>query len=271
MIVIPAVDVRGGRCVRLLRGDYAQETVYSDDPTQQAMGFVRRGATRVHIVDLDAARGQPDVLSRDAVRAAVRALRAMQISVQVGGGVRSAAAAASWLEAGADYIVLGSLAVREPWAAEEICRANPDHVLLGLDVRGDVAQAQGWTESAGDAAIHLERWRSWPAAGVIRTDVGRDGALLGPDVDGLRDCAERYRGPVIASGGIATMDDLDACAEAGAAGVIVGRALYEGRLDLSDALARHSAMPAGGTGRTPAADDGVGVLPPPGASAPRET
>ena len=241
MIVIPAVDVRGGRCVRLLRGDYAQETVYSDDPTQQAIGFVRRGATRVHIVDLDAARGQPDVLSRDAVRAAIRHLRELNVAVQVGGGVRSAAAAASWLEVGADYIVLGSLALREPATAEEICRAHPGHVLLGLDVRGNVAQAQGWTEPAGEAAAHLARWRAWPAAGLVRTDVGRDGALLGPDIDGLRECVATYGGAVIASGGVATLEDLEACAAAGAAGVIVGRALYEGRLDLSEALARHPA------------------------------
>jgi len=241
MIIIPAVDVRGGRCVRLLRGDYAQETVYSDDPTQQAIGFVRRGAMRVHMVDLDAARGQPDVLSRDAVRAAVRALHEMGVQVQVGGGVRSAQAAASWLDIGADFIVLGSLALRDPQAAEEICRAHPGHVLLGLDVRGDVAQAQGWTEGAGDASTHLQRWRRWPAAGVIRTDVGRDGALLGPDVDGLRACIAAYGGPVIASGGVATIDDLDACADAGAQGAIVGRALYEGRLDLSEALQRFNA------------------------------
>jgi phosphoribosylformimino-5-aminoimidazole carboxamide ribotide isomerase len=252
MIVIPAVDVRGGRCVRLLRGDYAQETVYSDDPTQQAIGFVRRGATRVHIVDLDAARGQPDVLSRDAVRAAVRTLHSMHVAVQVGGGVRSAAAAASWIDLGADYIVLGSLAVREPAIAEAICRAHPGHVLLGLDVRGDVAQAQGWTEAAGAADEHLARWRRWPAAGVVRTDVGRDGALLGPDLAGLRATVQHYGGPVIASGGVATIADLDACAEAGAAGAIVGRALYEGHLDLSDALARFPGQPGdratGGSG-----------------------
>jgi len=238
VIVIPAVDVRGGRCVRLLRGDYAQETVYSEDPTQQAMGFVRSGATRVHIVDLDAARGQPDVLSRDAVRHAVRALMELGVAVQVGGGVRSAQAAASWLDAGAAYVVLGSLALRDPRTAEEICRAHPGRVMLGLDVRGDVAQAQGWTEAAGLADTHLRRWRDWGAAGVIRTDVGRDGAMLGPDIEGLRRCVETYRGDVIASGGIATIEDLDACADAGARGAIVGRALYEGRLALSEALQR---------------------------------
>ncbi len=185
------------------------------------------------------------IVIRDAVRAAVRALHSMGVSVQVGGGMRSAAAATSWLDAGADYIVLGSLAVREPEMAAAICRAQPDHVLLGLDVRGDIAQAQGWTEPAGGAAEHLHRWRTWPAAGVIRTDVGRDGALLGPDIDGLRATVQAYGGPVIASGGIATLDDLQACADAGAAAAIVGRALYEGRLDLSQALARFSALPKG--------------------------
>jgi phosphoribosylformimino-5-aminoimidazole carboxamide ribotide isomerase len=200
----------------------------------------------VHIVDLYAARGRPDVLSRDAVRAAVRSLDEMGITVQVGGGVRSAQAAASWLDAGAAYVVLGSLALRDPAAAEEICRAHPGHVLLGLDVRGDVAQAQGWTEAAGAATEHLRRWRGWPAAGVIRTDVGRDGAMLGPDLDGLRQCIAAYGDDVIASGGVATVDDLDACAQAGAAGAIVGRAIYEGRLDLSEALQRFSAEPRTG-------------------------
>lgn len=254
MIVIPAVDVRGGRCVRLLRGDYAQETVYSDDPTQQAIGFVRRGATRVHIVDLDAARGQPDVLSRDAVRAAVRTLHTMDVTVQVGGGVRSPAAVASWLDLGAAFVVLGSLALRDPATAEAICRAYPDHVLLGLDVRGDVAQAQGWTEAAGDASEHLRRWRTWPAAGVIRTDVGRDGALLGPDVVGLRATVQTYGGTVIASGGVATLDDLESCAAAGAAAAIVGRALYEGRLDLSEALAQFPASASANASAGAAAD-----------------
>jgi phosphoribosylformimino-5-aminoimidazole carboxamide ribotide isomerase len=236
MIVIPAVDVRGGRCVRLLRGDFARETVYSEEPTQMVLDFVRLGASRVHIVDLDGARGTPDVLSRDAVRAAVKALAATPARVELGGGIRSAAAAASWLDAGADFIVLGSLAVRSPTAAEEICRAHPGRVLLGLDVRDGDAQAQGWTEAAGAAAEHLARWREWPAAGVIRTDVGRDGTLQGPDLEGLGKCIAAYGGPVIASGGIGSLDDLSDCARAGAYGAIVGRAIYERTIDLRAAL-----------------------------------
>jgi phosphoribosylformimino-5-aminoimidazole carboxamide ribotide isomerase len=242
MMVIPAVDVRGGRCVRLYQGDFGRETVYAEDPSVRALAFAREGAARVHIVDLDAARGTADVLSRDAVRAAVRAVSSTGATVQVGGGVRSAAAAAAWLDAGADHIVLGSLAVREPVLAEEICRAHPGRVLLGLDVRDGVAQAQGWTEGAGAAADHLARWRRWPAAGVIRTDVGRDGSLQGPDLEGLRQCVAAFDGQVIASGGVASVDDIADCAGAGASGVIVGRALYEGRLSLEEALRRFPAV-----------------------------
>jgi phosphoribosylformimino-5-aminoimidazole carboxamide ribotide isomerase len=236
MVVIPAVDVRGGRAVRLLRGDYAQETVYAEEPEQVVLGFVRAGAERIHVVDLDAARGTPDVLSRDAVRRAVRAGARAAATIEVGGGVRSATAVQSWLECGAHFVVLGSLALRDPQTAEEICRAHPDRVLLGLDVRDGVAQAQGWTEGVGKADEHLQRWRGWPAAGLIRTDVGRDGALGGPDVDGLEECVAAYGGPVIASGGISSVEDLIAVADAGASGAIVGRALYEGRLDLGAAL-----------------------------------
>ena len=236
MIVIPAIDVRGGRCVRLMRGDYARETVYSEEPVQVALDFVRAGARRVHIVDLDAARDVPDVLSRDAVRAAVRALAEAGAEVQLGGGVRSQAAVGSWLGVGATYVVLGSLAVRDPDTALGLCRAHPGSILLGLDVRDGTAQAQGWTEEAGEAGAHLRRWREWPAAGVIRTEIGRDGTLLGPDLPGLAASIEAYGGPVIASGGIGSLDDLCACAAAGAAGAIIGRALYEGTLDLRAAL-----------------------------------
>src|SRR2546421_405842 len=195
MIVIPAIDVRGGRCVRLLRGDFARETVYSEEPAQVALDFVRQGATRLHVVDLDAARGVPDVLSRDAVRAAVRAVTEAGATVQLGGGVRSEAAAQSWFDAGARYVVLGSLAVRDPGTAEAICRARPGRVLLGLDVRDGTAVADGWTRAAGDAAGYVTRWRSWGAAGIVRTDVGRDGPLPGPHLRGLGACIEAYAAP----------------------------------------------------------------------------
>jgi phosphoribosylformimino-5-aminoimidazole carboxamide ribotide isomerase len=230
--------------VRLLRGDFTHETVYAEEPSQVVLEFVRQGAERVHIVDLDAARGVPDVLSRDAVRAAVRTLSDTDATVQLGGGVRSPAAAQAWLELGADLVVLGSLAVRDPGIAAEICRAYPGRVLLGLDVRDGVAQAQGWTEAAGDALSHLRRWNEWGAAGVVLTNVARDGALTGPDLEGLEACIAAYAGPVIASGGVASLEDLIAIADAGAAGAIVGRAIYEGRVDLAAALRLFPARPA---------------------------
>ena len=236
MIVIPAADVRGGRCVRLLRGDYTHETVYAEEPSQVVLEFVRQGAERIHIVDLDAARGVPDVLSRDAVRAAVIALRDTPAVLELGGGVRSPEAARAWLDLGADLVVLGSLAVRNPEVASAICRAHPGRVLLGLDVRDGIAQAQGWTEGAGDALSHLRRWGDWKAAGVVLTTVARDGALTGPDLEGLETCIAAYDGPVIASGGVSSLEDLIALADAGATGAIVGRALYEGRFDLPSAL-----------------------------------
>ncbi|HEX3607440.1 MAG TPA: 1-(5-phosphoribosyl)-5-[(5-phosphoribosylamino)methylideneamino] imidazole-4-carboxamide isomerase [Candidatus Dormibacteraeota bacterium] len=243
MIVIPAADVRGGRCVRLLRGDFTHETVYAEEPSQVVLEFVRQGAERVHIVDLDAARGVPDVLSRDAARAAVVALRETDATAEFGGGVRSPEAARAWLELGADLVVLGSLAVRRPEVAAEICRAHPGRVLLGLDVRDGVAQAQGWTEAAGDALAHLRRWSDWEAAGVVLTNIARDGALTGPDLEGLEACIAAYSRPVIASGGVASLEDLIALADIGAAGAIVGRALYEGRIDLSAALRLFPARP----------------------------
>jgi len=238
VIVIPALDVRGGRCVRLIQGDYGRETVYDNDATTALARLLDQGARRVHLVNLDAARGVVDERSVLAVAAVVEAAAARGAEVEVGGGVRDEATARRWLDAGAAYIVLGSLAVGDPEAAEAICRRLPHRCLIALDVREGVAQAQGWMESAGPALVHIERWRSWPLAGLIRTNIANDGMLSGPDLEGLRHTAGLFPGQVIASGGISTVDDVARCAEAGAAGVIVGRALYEGSFDLAAALQR---------------------------------
>lgn len=238
MLVIPSIDVRGGQVVRLLRGDFSAETVFADDPVAVVRGFAEAGARRVHVVDLDAARGHPDGSSTAATAAAVSALAAAGVESQVGGGVRDLDAARRWFDRGATHVVLGSLAVRDPQAAERVCAAFPGRVLLGLDVRHGLAQAQGWTEPGADAETLLDRWRPWPAAGVVHTDIERDGALGGPSLDALKSVCDRYPGPVIASGGVTTVDDVAACRRAGAAGVIVGRALHEGVFDLRVALAR---------------------------------
>ncbi len=237
MLVIPAIDIRGGRCVRLIQGDYARERVYADDPEAVADRLVAAGAVRLHVVDLDGARGRSD---EDSSAAMARVLAAVgdRAAVEVGGGVRDLDIAQGWLAAGAAFVVLGSLALGDPEAAEAICAALPQRCLVSLDVRGGIAQAQGWTEPAGSTATHLARWRSWPLAGLIRTNVARDGMLGGPDLEGLADLVQSFPAPVFASGGVSTVDDVTRLADAGAAGAIVGRAIYEGSFDLQAALRR---------------------------------
>jgi phosphoribosylformimino-5-aminoimidazole carboxamide ribotide isomerase len=238
VLVIPSIDLRAGRVVRLLRGDYAMETVFSDDPVAMVRSFAASGARRVHIVDLDGARGVEDPASLQAAAAAVSALSDLGVEVEIGGGVRDLAAAQRWFDMGASYVVIGSLAIRDPAAAEALCAAFPGHVLIALDVRDGDAQAQGWTEPAGDALEHLDRWARWPVAGIVHTAIDRDGTLGGPSLDALRDVCDHFPGPVIASGGITTVDDVGACHAAGAEGAIVGRALHEGIFDLRLAISR---------------------------------
>jgi phosphoribosylformimino-5-aminoimidazole carboxamide ribotide isomerase len=238
VLVIPSIDLRAGRVVRLLRGDYALETVFSGDPVAVVRSFAASGARRVHIVDLDGARGVDDAASLQAAAAAVSALSDLGVEVEIGGGVRDLAAAQRWFDAGASHVVIGSLAIRDPAAAEALCAGFPGHVLIALDVRDGDAQAQGWTESAGAALGHLHRWARWSVAGIVHTAVERDGTLGGPSVDTLRDVCNAFPGPVIASGGITTLEDIGACHDAGAVGAIVGRALHEGLLDLRLAISR---------------------------------
>ena len=236
MDVIPAVDVQGGRCVRLRQGEHAQATVYEDDPVRAAQRFIDAGATRLHVVDLDAARGVPTPESERAVGRMVAVAAAAGCAAQVGGGIRTIDAALRRLDAGVSLVILGSVAARDLELALAICIAAQGQALLGLDVRDGVARVDGWTKDGSSAAELLGAWRTWPAAGVVYTDTLRDGLLAGPDLDGLRTCRELYGGPVIASGGVGSIADITACAAAGAAGVIVGKALYEGRVDLADAL-----------------------------------
>lgn len=236
MIVIPAIDVLGGRCVRLRQGQYGDATVYEDDPADAAHRFLDAGATRLHVVDLDAARGVPLTQSADAVGRIVALCRGVRCDVQIGGGVRSVEGALAWLNAGATLVVLGSVAVRDPDTATAICEATEGRVLLGLDVRGGVARVQGWTEDGLTATELVTTWRAWRAAEVVYTDTARDGLMIGPDLEGLGTYRRLYGGPVFMSGGISSLADIAACADAGAAGVVVGKAFYEDRIDLVAAL-----------------------------------
>ncbi|MHB8718466.1 MAG: 1-(5-phosphoribosyl)-5-[(5-phosphoribosylamino)methylideneamino]imidazole-4-carboxamide isomerase [Candidatus Dormibacteria bacterium] len=241
--MIPAIDVRGGRVVRLRQGDYARQTVYGDSPTATAATLARAGARRVHIIDLDAARGEPDPASNSAVAEVVAALVGAGVAAEVGGGVRDLSAARVWVDRGAD-VVIGSLAMRDPLAASQLCATFPGRVWLGLDVHQGRARAQGWTEDGGDAAALLASWREWPAAGLIHTSTARDGMLEGPDLDSLRSVVASYGGYVVASGGVTSLDDVAACAAAGCSAAIVGRALYEGHFDLAAAMERFGGAPA---------------------------
>lgn len=233
MDVIPAIDIRGGRAVRLTQGDFATETVYGDDPVGIAHRHRQAGARRVHVVDLDAALGRAGdnraVVSRIVAEAGVE--------VQVAGGVRDEEVAAGWLEAGAAAVVMGTAAIREPDLFSRAAIAHPGRVMGALDLRGGEAQVSGWT--AGETVelrSLLRDWASLPLAGIILTVVERDGTFAGPDLQSLRATLASTRHPVIYGGGIASIDDIRAVAKAGAAGAIVGKAIYEGRIDLAAAL-----------------------------------
>ncbi len=230
--LFPSIDLRGGRVVRLLYGDYAQETDYGDDAVAVAVRFADAGAAWIHVVDLDAARSG-DAVNRPIV-ADIAAAVAGRARVQTGGGVRSAADAEALAAAGVARVVMGSAAVADPSLVDAAAQFVP--VAVGLDHRDGEVAVHGWTQGSGrrlDDLIH-----AYPAASaLVITNIARDGALAGPDVDGLRDVAARSPLPVIASGGVARIDDVATLAAIpGIAGIITGRAIYEGLLDVSAAV-----------------------------------
>jgi phosphoribosylformimino-5-aminoimidazole carboxamide ribotide isomerase len=231
--IIPAIDIRGGRAVRLTEGDFQTEKVYGDDPLAIAHRHRQAGARKVHVVDLDAALGRSgnnrDIVSRIVAEAGVE--------VQVAGGVRDEATAAEWLAAGAAAIVMGTAAIRDPDLFSRAASVHPGKVLGALDLRGGTPQVSGWTASETiELRELLKNWESLPLAGIILTVVERDGTFAGPDLESLRQTIAATRHKVIYGGGIANLDDIRAVARAGAAGVIVGKAIYEGKVDLATAL-----------------------------------
>jgi phosphoribosylformimino-5-aminoimidazole carboxamide ribotide isomerase len=238
MIVYPAIDLRGGRCVRLFEGAFDRETVYGDDPLAVARRWEAAGAAWLHVVDLDGARaGRP--VQRDLVAAICGAVG---IPVQVGGGLRDEAAVQAVLAAGAARAVVGTLAIRHPERCARLCRAHPGRVAVGLDARDGRLRAGGWTEDGGiEASALAARAADLGAAAVIYTDIGRDGTERGPDLDGTRAVARAAGVPVIASGGVGSLDDVRAVAALPVAGLIIGRALYTGAVALADALAEAGA------------------------------
>jgi phosphoribosylformimino-5-aminoimidazole carboxamide ribotide isomerase len=232
MEILPAIDLRGGKCVRLLQGDYDRETVFSDDPPAMARHWESLGAPRLHVVDLDGAKeGAPRNL--DVVR---DICSAVSIPVQLGGGMRDVAIARQALDAGVDRVIVGTAAL-DPDAAGEFVRALGDRVVAGIDARDGFVAVRGWLDTTEIRAIDLAkklvalgmRW-------IVFTDIQSDGMLEGTNIPALKEMVESVAASVIASGGITTIDDLRAARDAGAAGAIVGRALYTGSLDLKEAL-----------------------------------
>jgi len=230
----PAIDLRGGKCVRLLQGDYARETVFGNDPLAMASQFVAGGARRLHIVDLDGAKAGEPVQ----IELIERIAKAVGVPCQVGGGIRSLETARRYAAAGVARIVVGSIAIEQPALLETMATALPGRIVLGLDARDGNVAVRGWVETSQLTAIEVaKRCDRLPLAAVVYTDIATDGTLGGPNIAALDEMVRAIHLPVVASGGISSAEDLVRVAEIGAAGCIVGRALYDGGLTLPAALA----------------------------------
>ena len=237
MDLYPAIDLLGGRCVRLYQGDYDRSTIYGDDPVSQARAFEASGAPWIHVVDLDAAR-TGDPVNRDAIAAIAAAVR---VPVQTGGGVRDEASAEALFERGVARVVVGTAALEDPEFVRRLAKRHP--VAVGLDARGRDVAVRGWLEGSGLDLLELAtRFSDDGVAALVVTEIGRDGTLEGPDISGLASVLAATEIPVVASGGVGSLEDLSALAslESGGrrlTGAIVGKALYEGAFGVAEAVA----------------------------------
>ena len=239
MLLIPAIDLKDGRCVRLRQGRMDDETVFSDDPVDMAGRWVREGARRLHLVDLNGAfAGEP--VNGAAVRAI--AARFPGLPIQVGGGIRDESTIAAYLDAGVTWCIIGTAAVKDPALVARACRAFPGHIIVGLDAKDGQVAIKGWAELTEHRVEELaKRFEQDGVSAIVYTDIGRDGMLTGPNVEATQRLAEAIATPVIASGGITNLDDVRALVKAsqasasggGIVGAITGRAIYEGSLDFA--------------------------------------
>jgi phosphoribosylformimino-5-aminoimidazole carboxamide ribotide isomerase len=238
LTLYPAIDLKAGQVVRLQRGEMAQATIYGSDPAAQAQAWAAAGFGWLHVVDLDGAfAGKP--ANAEAVRAILAAIPGLP--VQLGGGIRSMATVEAWLDAGVRRVIIGSAALKDPDFTRAACRAFPGRVALGIDARGGMVATEGWAEVSTMPALDLARaFEDAGAAAIIYTDIDRDGMLGGVNLAATLALAQAVRVPVIASGGVAGLADIEALAKVagqGIEGVIIGRALYDGRIDPAAALA----------------------------------
>ncbi len=236
MLLIPAIDIKDGRCVRLRQGRMDDATVFSEDPVAMAAQWVEAGARRLHLVDLDGALAGGRRNAK-VVEAIARAFP--ELPIQVGGGVRDEETAQSYLDAGVQYVIIGTKAVATPHFVNDLCLDFPGHIIVGLDARDGKVAIDGWSKLSNHDVIDLaKRFEDDGVAAIIYTDISRDGMLSGPNVDATVRLAQAVNVPVIASGGVGKLADIEAlCAveEEGVSGVIIGRALYEGTLDFAAA------------------------------------
>lgn len=236
MILYPAIDLKDGACVRLLRGDMATATVFSQDPAAQALSFAAAGFGWLHVVDLNGA-----FAGRSVNGGAVKSIRgAVDLAIQLGGGIRDRDAIEGWLALGIDQVVLGTAALRDPELVRRAAADHPGAIVVGIDARGGRVAVEGWAETTEIEAVEFaRRFEGCGVAAIVFTDIARDGALSGVDAEAVANTARRVRIPVIASGGVSSLADiaaLKAYEKDGIAGVICGRALYDGRLDPRAAL-----------------------------------
>lgn len=236
MDVIPAIDLLGGRCVRLYQGDYAQAEVFGDDPLEMAQRWVAEGAPRLHLVDLDGAKvGHP--VNTDAIRAIAQSV---SVPVQVGGGLRSPESVIQLLDLGVERAILGTVAVEQPQLVKELCQGFPGQIVVGIDARNGLVATRGWLEDSSLLATELaQRLEHCGVSAIIYTDIQRDGTLQGPNLKALREMADSTTVPIIASGGISSLTDvlsLLALESKQVTGAIVGKALYTGALQLREAI-----------------------------------
>jgi len=233
MQIWPAIDIRGGKCVRLQQGDYGRETIFGDDPVQVARQWLQQGAPCLHLVDLDGAR-DGEVVNERVIRGIVEAVA---VPCELGGGVRDEATIENWLRVGLQQLVVGTRAVQDQDWFRSMTRRFPGKLVLGIDARDGWVATQGWLETSQVRAIDLaEAFVGEPLAAIVYTDISKDGMLSGPNEEAMAEMKRAASFPVIASGGVSCQEDVVRLAELGMDGCIIGRALYEGRLDLAKTL-----------------------------------
>ncbi len=236
MIIFPAIDLKNGQCVRLFKGEMNNVTVFNDSPAAQALEFQNQGFKYLHLVDLDGAI-EGRAVNENAVR---NILKTIKIPLQLGGGIRSIAAIENWLNIGVSRVILGTIAAKNPQIVKEACQKFPGKIVVGIDAKNGFVATEGWVETSQIKALELgKKFEDCGVSAIIYTDIARDGMLVGPDLAGTKNLAQNLKVPVIASGGMSSISDVHAVAaleQFGVEGVIIGRALYEKKIAVTDLI-----------------------------------